>query len=239
MKLSKFIFFSCALLAMAIISCTGEDGADGADGTPGADGASGTNGTNGTPGENGQDGIACWDLNGNGIADTDSGDSEDINGDGTVDVLDCQGATGQDGQPGNANVTHLSFEFMEGQYDGSSTISLAVEELTVEVLAEDTVLYYLVRDGGNPNAIAYYSIPGLGIAGDYTIGVFAQAGTATISFRNFDGSAYQLSNDEFTGAKVVIIESSNQTTSKTLAGLKSAGIDVNDYNAVAKHFNLQ
>nr|WP_298922795.1 hypothetical protein [uncultured Allomuricauda sp.] len=182
-------------------------------GEDGADGLDGLDGLDGTNGINGADGNT-------GPAGTD-------------------GTDGIDGIDGNANVTHLSFEFMEGQYDGSSTISLAVEELTVEVLAEDTVLYYLVRDGGNPNAIAYYSIPGLGIAGDYTIGVFAQAGTATISFRNFDGSAYQLSNDEFTGAKVVIIESSNQTTSKTLAGLKSAGIDVNDYNAVAKHFNLQ
>lgn len=44
----------------------------------------------------GADGINCWDLNQNGVADP----AEDTNGDGTVDVLDCRGADGQDGQPG-------------------------------------------------------------------------------------------------------------------------------------------
>lgn len=182
-------------------------------GEDGADGLDGTNGINGADGNTGP-------------AGTDGTNGTD-------------GTDGTDGIDGNANVTHLSFEFQSGSNELSSQIQLDVEELTVEVLAEDTVLYYLVRDGGNPNAIAYYSIPGLGLGGSYTIGVFAQAGTATISFKEFDGSDYQLAKDEYTGAKVVIIESSNQTTSKSLAVLKSAGIDVNDYRAVAKHFNLQ
>lgn len=175
-------------------------------GEDGADGADGTNGINGADGNTGPAGT-----------------------DGT------DGTNGADGIDGNANVTHLSFEFVSGSNELNSQIQLDVEELT----AEDTVLYYLVRDGGNPNAIAYYSIPGLGLGGSYTIGVFAQVGTATISFKEFDGSDYQLAKDEYTGAKVVIIESSNQTTSKSLTSLKSAGIDVNDYRAVAKHFNLQ
>lgn len=37
--------------------------------------------------------IACWDLNGNSLAD----DNEDTNGDGVVDVLDCRGQDGIDG----------------------------------------------------------------------------------------------------------------------------------------------
>jgi hypothetical protein len=40
--------------------------------------------------------VACWDLNGNGIADPD----EDRNGDGVTDVLDCRGPAGQDGADG-------------------------------------------------------------------------------------------------------------------------------------------
>ena len=62
------------MLAAAILAlggCSGDDGDDGVAGAPGADGA---------------DGISCWDLNENGIADPE----EDINGDGTVDVFDCQ-----------------------------------------------------------------------------------------------------------------------------------------------------
>ena len=50
----------------------------------------------GTDGNSGSDGLDCWDLDGNGMAD----ESEDINGDGNVDVLDCQGAPGQDGADG-------------------------------------------------------------------------------------------------------------------------------------------
>ena len=57
-------------LALSITGCEGDDGAAGADGVNGVDGA---------------DGIACWDLNGNGVGDPE----EDLNGDGAVDVRDC------------------------------------------------------------------------------------------------------------------------------------------------------
>ena len=39
----------------------------------------------------GEDGIHCWDLNENGMADS----AEDINDDGKIDVLDCQGSSGE------------------------------------------------------------------------------------------------------------------------------------------------
>ncbi len=37
--------------------------------------------------DGGDEGGPCWDLNGNGVGDTE----EDINGDGQFDALDCQG----------------------------------------------------------------------------------------------------------------------------------------------------
>ncbi len=52
----------------ALSGCEGDDGDDGRDG---ADGAAG---------------LACWDLNENGVPDL---PDEDLNGDGVVDVLDC------------------------------------------------------------------------------------------------------------------------------------------------------
>ncbi|MFH1811422.1 MAG: multiheme c-type cytochrome [Pseudomonadota bacterium] len=55
----------------------------------------GSNGQNGGNGQNGSDGQACWDLNGNGVADV---LTEDANADGLVDVLDCRGTNGSDGQ---------------------------------------------------------------------------------------------------------------------------------------------
>ena len=42
-------------------------------------------------------GLACWDLNGNGVKDL---PHEDVNGDGKVDVLDCKGPKGDRGPQG-------------------------------------------------------------------------------------------------------------------------------------------
>lgn len=68
--------------AVPLEGTPGLDGAVGPTGATGADGQDGTNGADGTAG------IACWDLNQNGLADP----VEDINGDGLVNVLDCQPA---------------------------------------------------------------------------------------------------------------------------------------------------
>ena len=65
------ILFASAFL-LALGGCSGDDGAAGA---RGADGAPG---------------LACWDLNGNGIADS---PDEDTNGDDVIDALDCQPLT--------------------------------------------------------------------------------------------------------------------------------------------------
>lgn len=56
-------------------------------------GGSGTAGPQGIPGE---DGINCWDLNNDGIDDA----SEDTNGDGLFNSLDCQSGAGSNGIPG-------------------------------------------------------------------------------------------------------------------------------------------
>jgi len=61
-------------LGLGLAGCEGDDGAPGADGAAGA------------PGADGSDGVSCWDLNANGLPDL---PDEDINGDGVVDVYDC------------------------------------------------------------------------------------------------------------------------------------------------------
>jgi len=71
----------------------------GAPGAPGQIGADGDSGVAGEPGTDGTDGLSCWDLNGNGLTEL----NEDVNGDGVVDILDCQGPAGPagvDGIPG-------------------------------------------------------------------------------------------------------------------------------------------
>jgi len=73
---------SIALLAFTVAGC--EDGKDGIDGIDGINGAAGAAGPGGV------DGVDCWDLNANGAADPE----EDLNGDGVVDVFDCNPLTG-------------------------------------------------------------------------------------------------------------------------------------------------
>ncbi len=65
----------CLLLLAASVflfaGCEGDDGAAGQQGDPGTAGAAG---------------VACWDLDEDGVADPE----EDLNGDGNIDVLDCR-----------------------------------------------------------------------------------------------------------------------------------------------------
>lgn len=61
-------------LGLGLAGCEGSDGLDGVDGLDGLDGSAGS------------DGQACWDLNNNGVGDL---PDEDANGDGVVDVYDC------------------------------------------------------------------------------------------------------------------------------------------------------
>jgi octaheme c-type cytochrome (tetrathionate reductase family) len=89
-----------ALLALGLAACDGDDGSDGAPGAAGADG---------TPGA---DGISCWDLNENGIKDPE----EDVNGDGVVDVFDCQSPTGDYTPAG----LHKGY-FSENDYTGGES----------------------------------------------------------------------------------------------------------------------
>ncbi len=63
-----------------------------------AEGQQGEQGEQGERGDPGAPGANCWDRNGNGVQDPD----EDINGDGAWDTLDCQGPTGDEGQPGQS-----------------------------------------------------------------------------------------------------------------------------------------
>lgn len=109
---------------------TGANGASGQDGTPcfaglddqNGDGVvdqldcRGQDGDDGTDGTNGQDGIACWDLNQDGIADL---TTEDRNNDGVVDVLDCQGQ--------DAETPDLSAHFVGSQACAACHVDIAAE----------------------------------------------------------------------------------------------------------------
>lgn len=75
----------------------GPAGPQGDTGVAGPQGIQGLDGPMGLSGASGEDGIHCWDLNENGIADL---PEEDKNSDETVDVLDCVGPSGEQGLQG-------------------------------------------------------------------------------------------------------------------------------------------
>jgi octaheme c-type cytochrome (tetrathionate reductase family) len=99
-----------ACLALATAGCGGSDGDDGAPGAAGADGADGADGPAG---------LACWDLNENGEPDLvlpDPPGTEDLNGDGVVDVLDCNPLANQ--EQGAVAQFHKAY-FQEKPYEGT------------------------------------------------------------------------------------------------------------------------
>jgi octaheme c-type cytochrome (tetrathionate reductase family) len=99
---------SIVLLAFGVAGC--EDGKDGADGM---DGAAGTDGAPGADGSDGSDGINCWDLNANGVGDPE----EDLNGDGVVDVQDCNALAGGAYETAQLHVGY----FTEHNYEGTQS----------------------------------------------------------------------------------------------------------------------
>jgi octaheme c-type cytochrome (tetrathionate reductase family) len=95
-------------------------------GCEGSDGAAGNDGTNGADGADGAAGQACWDLNNNGIGDPD----EDINGDGVVDVYDCNAyASGAY----EIDQLHKGY-FLEHPYEGTKSCLNCHGKLADEVL---------------------------------------------------------------------------------------------------------
>ena len=86
----------------------GAAGRDGRVGDTGPIGPAGPTGPTGATGPAGADGLACWDLNGNGVADIDTPASaldEDRNDDGVADAADCQGPQGDVGPTGAVGPT--------------------------------------------------------------------------------------------------------------------------------------
>ena len=84
-------------------SIMGPKGDQGDPGPKGDKGDQGDLGPKGDQGEPGLDGLSCWDLNGNSIANT----GEDINGDGLFNAFDCKGPKGGTGSQGIQGIQGL------------------------------------------------------------------------------------------------------------------------------------
>ena len=118
-------------LAIGIAGCEGDDGDDGPAGPAGADGA---------PGPQGDAGLACWDLNENGVKDL---PDEDLNGDGVVDVNDCNPNTG--GGPGIA--IGDGSELTEEEIEELGQLVATIDDVEV---SSPPVVTFTVTDNGQP-----------------------------------------------------------------------------------------
>lgn len=112
--------FKHAFLLFAFALGAGLAGCEGSDGAAGTDGATGADGVDGAAGQ------ACWDLNNNGVGDAE----EDINGDGAVDVYDCNAyASGAY----ETDQLHKGY-FTENTYQGTKSCLNCHGKLADEVL---------------------------------------------------------------------------------------------------------
>ena len=175
---------------VAVTLTLGLAGCDGDDGSPGAAGAAGTPGT---------DGQACWDLDGNGVGDV---GTEDINGDGVVDVNDCAGSSAKVTPLESCAVCHDDGSFASAPaahevFDIGSFADFAVAP-DVTVPADLIVSFSVMADGAAATAAtfrrAYVSTEGTvrtsltdEVELDPTL--FTNNGDGTYSLRIVDGVA--------------------------------------------------
>ncbi len=196
----------------------------------------GTNGTNGT------NGTACWDLNGNGVGDA----NEDSNLDGNFDAMDCQGTNGEDGQDGNANVVAHVLDISTLPDYNNIAISVndgVVGDVDLDLANDITdyaFIFYLTGDFTGSN----YYIPG-SLFPDFDAYVVVRispfdGAIALDFFRQSDDTEYTVNQGDIASITVVAIELTNtsKNAENVMAGLKAAGVDVRDYNAVATYFGL-
>jgi len=128
-----------ALIGMAMfpgpVGAAGPPGLKGDKGDTGDQGPIGNTGSTGLTGPNGSNGTACWDLNNNDLGDI---ATEDLNFDGSVNVLDCKGAIGPAG-PGTIMVYRTS---ATATGIGSSCTQYASMDVTIVAPQAGTIIIH-------------------------------------------------------------------------------------------------
>jgi hypothetical protein len=155
--------------------CKGPQGETGSQGVQGLQGTPGEPGAPGAQGDAGPDGLACWDLNGDGVQDT----TEDINSDGVWNALDCQGPQGEQGPPGSADawsLTGSSGTTADTNYLGTS------DNQALEIKVNGARALRLEPNAEGPNVIGGYS--NNGVAAGVHGATIAGGGGHSLLYRN-------------------------------------------------------
>jgi hypothetical protein len=143
------------------------------------------------------------------------------------------GPQGPQGATGTANVT----QYLYGSKTFTSSLTLTMNNITQGKIDSSLVLAYY-SPSTDPNY--WYPIPGFGSVAAYQTRFYLAANTATshsivIRVHNADGTSYT-SPVTWNKTKVLIVPAA------TIINGRSSGqppVDVNDYYAVMKYYNLQ
>jgi len=187
-------------LGMGLAGCEGKDGAAGQDG---ADGASGQ---------------ACWDLNGNEIGDPD----EDINGDGIVDVYDCNAyASGAYA----IDQLHAGY-FTEHPYEGTQSCLNCHGKLADEVL--ETAHFKWQGVASNIEGFEGGTHGKRDILNNFCIAVASNEGRCTQCHAGYGykDASYDFSNPDNIDCLVCHDQTATYAKAPKTAGLPVDGIDL-------------
>jgi hypothetical protein len=146
------------------------------------------------------------------------------------------GINGTNGQDGNANVQSFTYDLstVSGSFHDQS-----MPELTQEVIDNDAILGYLKLGGST----RLYPIPNNDLAPlGIDIRTFIELEQYSMDFYNRNlNTTFSVTAGELHELRIVIIASTNKNSEQRdiLSKLKEKGVDINDYYAVMKHFNIE
>jgi len=208
--MKHILMMALAAGALLFTACGGTPGPTGPTGATGNTGATGPQGPSGTPGVTGPAGPTGPQ--------------------GPSGTPGATGPTGPQGPTGNANVQQYTF----GARAANISIPFTIPNFTQAQLDSSTILTYATY----PSSATKYPVPGaIFNSGCYASGFQVIFGANLAVYiqqvKSTDLAAYCASPTALTSFTVIVIpNSSNVTLAKT------GGLNLNDYNAVRKYYNL-
>lgn len=157
--------------------------------------------------------------------------------------LDGQdGDNGENGVDGNANVQAVTVNM--DAWNGGKFFEFEMP-VAAEERANYAFLFYLeyIYDG---QFVGRHSVPGSSYDGDFVVDVsYALTGEeeGILLFKDFQGAAYAVDPGTYLNLIIIAVEISamegKNGSTDILAQMKAAGVDTNNYDAVAAYFGLE
>jgi hypothetical protein len=161
---------------------------------------------------------------------TEKGEIGPIGATGAVGATGATGATGvagPKGDPGNANVIQITYG--SKTHTGSNLIYTLPAAITKDIVEKSIISAYVQTSAGG--TALWYNIPGATTAATYTYRLYSE--TLANGNNMYIGRVNTTTgNDIFTTTRILFIPAS------TLLNGRKAAVDLSDYEAVKKYYNL-